>query len=635
MAEIQDTFTKLKLAVMGTRTQKIDAKLDQVVKDISAYRSNSGRNGYIDLVKSLISKNANVQISSSSGLFSQGGAGPSSFGQGGRILRYKTYQAIVSNINYCHRALQVLTDNILSPDDITKISLDIKSSDKSNDGEEVPEEAQVRRVKNVIKKIKIEEDLSSIVKNTLMFGDFFCEIGDAITALTSKSLLSEAEYLSAVETSKDRGEIDTFRETIDKKNYTISINYSALNEDTTIQQDDKKSEEMKSLKNLKLIYHEPQFILRLQSSLFPVCFGYLIFPQITVVPGTSIAEDAINNIVLSILKSLEKKIPQMKEFKNNDDLKHIIAQMLAQSEYNKAIEIRYVAPDKMVHFKIPSNKYYPYGESIFDNGQFSAKVLIALETALAIQRLARSTEKRKIAVEVGLPRDAKKVIEKLKEEFRKRKITLDSFGTVDTIPSMITTFEDVYIPQRDGKPFVDISTFNEGNVDVRSKVDELKFIRDQLVAGLGVPPGFIGIEENISAKNTLTEENILFARTIIAHQKYLTHQVQELIEKIFDIISPEEALTLFDTVQVSFPPPKSLQYEREARYMNEVTGLIDGLERVGIPKEYSRKKYLSQIDWDEVSKYETDVKIDQTLDPSKKEDEMDMGGMGGGMGAGF
>ncbi len=629
MAEIQDTFTKLKLAVMGTRTQKIDAKLDQVVKDISTYRSNSGRNGYIDLVKSLISKNANVQISSSSGLFSQGGAGPSSFGQGGRVLRYKTYQAIVSNINYCHRALQVLTDNILSPDDITKISLDIKASD-SNDSEDIPKEAKVRRVKNVVKKIKLEEDLSSIVKNTLMFGDFFCEIGDAVTALTSKSLLSEAEYLSAVETSKERGEIDSFKQ----EKYTFSINYSALNEDT-VQQDDKKSKEMKSLKNLKLIYHEPQFVLRLQSSLFPVCFGYLIFPQITVVPGTSIAEDAINNIVLSILKSLEKKIPQMKEFKGNDDLKHIITQMLAQSEYNKAIEIRYVAPDKMVHFKIPSNKYYPYGESIFDNGQFSAKVLIALETALAIQRLARSTEKRKIAVEVGLPRDAKKVIEKLKEEFRKRKITLDSFGTVDTIPSMITTFEDVYIPQRDGKPFVDISTFNEGNVDVRSKVDELKFIRDQLVAGLGVPPGFIGIEENISAKNTLTEENILFARTIIAHQKYLTHQVQELIEKIFDIVSPEEALTLFDTVQVSFPPPKSLQYEREARYMNEVTGLIDGLERVGIPKEYSRKKYLPQIDWDEVSKYETDVKIDQTLDPSKKDDEMDMGmgGMGGMGGA--
>lgn len=639
MAEIKDTFTKLKLAVMGTRTQKIDAKLDQAVKDISSYRSNSGRNGYIDLVKSLISKNANVQISSSSGLFSQGGAGPSSFGQGGRVLRYKTYQAIISNINYCHRALNVLVDNILSPDDITKISLDVKTTDGSADSEEVSEEAQVRRVKNVIKKIKLEQDLNSIVKNTLLFGDFFCEIGDAVTALTSKSLLSEEEYLSAVETSKKHGEVDTFNEIIEKETYNFSINYSALTEKKQDTKDSKDVKSMKELKNLKLIYHEPQYVLKLQSSLFPVCFGYLIFPQITAVPGTSIAEDAINNIVLSILKSLEKKIPQMKEFKNNDELKHIIAQMLAQSDYNKSIEIRYVAPDKMVHFKIPSTKYYPYGESIFDNGQFSAKVLIALETALAIQRLARSTEKRKIAVEVGLPRDAKKVIEKLKEEFRKRKVTLDSFGTVDTIPSMITTFEDVYIPQRDGKPFVDISTFSEGNVDVRSKVDELKFIRDQLVAGLGVPPGFIGIEENISAKNTLTEENILFARTIIAHQKYLTHQVQELIEKLFDIISPEEALTIFDNVQIAFPAPKSLQYEREARYTNEVTGLIDGLERVGIPKEYSRKKYLPQIDWDEVSKYETDVKIDQTLDPSKKEDEMGgmggMGDMGGGAMGGF
>ena len=37
-----------------------------------------------------------------------------------------------------------------------------------------------------------------------------------------------------------------------------------------------------------------------------------------------------------------------------------------------------------------------------------------METALTILRLNRSIEKRKITVEVGLPRDATKAIEKLK-----------------------------------------------------------------------------------------------------------------------------------------------------------------------------------------------------------------------------
>jgi hypothetical protein len=288
----------------------------------------------------------------------------------------------------------------------------------------------------------------------------------------------------------------------------------------------------------------------------------------------------------------------------------------------------------MQHFMVNSDKYYPYGESIFDHLQYTAKVIVALETALAIARLARSTEKRKIAVEIGIPRDAKKIIEKMKEEFRKRKISLDSFGTVDTIPSMITTFEDVYIPQKDGKPFVDISTFTEGNIDVRGKTDEIKLMRDQLVAGLGVPPSFLAIEENLSNKAALSEENIIFARTVIAYQKFFNRQINDLLMKTMEIIDPEMAMTIFDNVLVSLPVPRSLQYEREARYTNEIVNLIESLERIGIPKEYSKKKYLTTFDWDAVKKYEIDTNVEKALDPTKK-DEDDMGGMGGMGGSQF
>jgi len=503
-----------------------------------------------------------------------------------------------------------------------------------------------------------------------------------------------------------------------------------------------------------------------------------VFPNIISfgVAGPALEDEMVNQICTSIIKSVEKKIPQMKEFKNNKELVDIIHAMVRASNPQEAMEIRYVPPDKMVHFKIPSTKYHPYGESILDPVQYTGKVLMALETALAIQRLARSTEKRKIAVEIGLPRDARNVIEGMKEEFRKRKVSLDSFGTVDTIPclgldteikvndspmklrdiinqfnngnkdmivysynfetcqvvnskiinatisgrnvnvlkvtidngefvyctpehkwllkdgtykeakdltildplmpykdnisfgvmcveecsfkmdvgdievedhhnftlqvgviiknSQISTFEDVYIPQKDGKPFVDISTFNEGNVDVRSKVDELQFMRDQLISGMGVPPDFLGVGTTL--KNTLSEENILFARTVIGHQKYLTHQLTELVQKIFDIIDPEEALTLLDNIEIGLPTPKSLQFEREARYMNEITGLIDSLERIGIPKEYSKRKYLAHFDWTEIKKYDIDEKVEKAVDPSKKEDDLDgVGGIGGMGGASF
>lgn len=638
--KLTDLYNQLKSTVVGTKTAKTDAALDKAVKDIVSYKSHSGRNGYIDLMRTVIAKSSTGMAFGGSGLYSQGQTGPAAFGQGARLMRYQTYGAIVSNINYAYRALTVLSDNILSPDDITKVSLDVKPKNYLED--ESPTISKVKRVREVIRTIGLEKNLDLIVKATLEYGDFFCEIAPPKIALTSKAILSEGpNYQEHIKDQVNSGSRQTWNETVhittrQQRNVKISIDYTSFMEAADPKKKDVENAD-KVLANLSLIYHKPNLVIKLQSSLFPLCFGYLVFPDMKGmnVAGSPLEDDAINNICISILRNLEKKIPQMAEFKGNKDLHDLIKYMVKQTDPSQALEIRYIPPDKMTHFKVPSTKFYPYGESILDATQYIAKVLIALETALAVQRLSRSTEKRKIAIEVGLPRDARKAIEAMKEEFRKRKVSLDSFGTVDTIPSMITTFEDVYIPQKDGKPFVDISTFNEGNVDVRSKVDELKFLRDQLTATWGVPPSFLGIEENLSNKSTLSEENILFARTVIGHQKYLSHQITDLLEKVFEIIDPDEALTIFENVDVHLPTPKSLQYEREARYMNEIVGLIESLERIGIPKEYSKKKYLSNYDWEEINKYEIDQKVEETIDPTKKDDDgMGMGDMGAGGGFG-
>ena len=624
MSSLKDRFSKLKTSIVGTQTSDIDAKLDKAVKDIISYKSQASQSSYIELLRQLISKTNGFSIDNQGGIFNQGALTPATFGQGNRLLRYKTYEAIVSNISWCRRALDVLTDNILAPDDITKISLEVTPMSFLED--EIDTEAKTKHVREVIKRIKLEKYLDRIIKATLEFGDFFCEIADAKTALTSKSLLAEGF-------SRTNKNTEEFTVKVEKKDFKFTMDYSTYIDEAKSEFGIETKKEIR-VENLVMVLHNPSRVLKLQSDVFPLSFGYLIFPKYSISPQDMFQDQAVNQICISILKSLETRIPQIRDIGNTAELKDIIASMVQNSDYTSNMNIRYVPPDRMQHFMIPSNKYLPYGESIFDSCQFSAKVLIALETALAIQRLARSTEKRKIAIEVGLPRDARVLIEKLKEEFRKRKVSLDSFGTVDTIPSMITTFEDIYIPQKDGKPFVDISTFTEGNVDTRSKVDELKFLRDSVVACLGIPASFLNIEENLSNKAALGEENILFARTIIGHQKYLTHQICEFIEKIYSIINPEEALTLLDNVQINLPPPKSLQFEREARYIGDLANLVRTLDEIGIPKEWAMKKYLTSIDWSDLAKYEIDEKIDKSLG-TKKEEEDGMGGIGGGMGGNF
>jgi hypothetical protein len=782
---LNDVFNQLKLGVVGTKTSSIDQKLDHAVKDILQYKSNSGRLGYIDLMKNIISKSASQTLSNNSfgnNIFSQL-SNPSAFGQGQRLGRYKMYESIVSYIGYCQRAMTVIVDNVLSPDDITKTSLEINPKKfLDNDSKSMGE---ISYIKELIATVKLEKYLDVIVSSCLQNGDFFVEIADQKTALISRSYL--AENVINLHTKEDTTNSFVFENKESTINVKVKIDYSLLYEDESINKrndanistllttdpDGDKTPTKKYLKNYKLVLHDPSRVVKLQSELYPLCFGYLIFPKFSVSPGMAVADQSINDICKDIIGNIAKKIPRVGDLEKDDEIKEIITNIIKETNSQMLMTIRYVPPDKIQHFQKPSVKNYPYGQSLFFGTEFNAKVLISLETALAVQRINRSTEKRKIGIEIGLPRDAQKMIQKLKEQFRKRKVSIDSYGSVDTIASTISTFEDIYIPMKDGKPFIDISTFTEGNVDIRSKVDELKYMRDSIIASLQVPPSFIGIEENLSNKciilgtyikltsgknvtlenlidefnltgtitdkysysydketgkivpgkiiwagvtrknaevvkvtldngmseivtpdhhfmnrygvyveakdlkvgdslmpsciesnhkvvsveyltetydtgditvekyhnfavgsgiiisnSALSEENILFARAVVNHQKYLSEQVSELIEKIISIVDPEKATYILNNLSISFSAPKSLQFERETRYTSDLANLIETLERLGIPKSYSIKKYLTSIDWLDLKSYETSEQIDKTLG-TQKDDEDQFGGMGG------
>ena len=277
--KLTDLYAQLKSTIVGTTTQKTDAVLDKAVKDIVSYKSHSGRNGYIDLVRTVIAKSTTGVGFGGGGLYSQAQAGPAAFGQATRLMRYKTYEAIISNIDYATRAINVLVDNILSPDDITKVSLDVKP--KSYLEDEVPAQSKVKRVKEVIKEINLEEQLGMIVKGTLLYGDFFCEIAPPKIALTSKSIISEGstyrEYINdQIKNGVKQVWTEKFKYERKDRSLKVSIDYSAF---TEAAKSDMSAE--KKLVNLTLVMHKPSLVIKLQSALFPICFGYLVFQQTT------------------------------------------------------------------------------------------------------------------------------------------------------------------------------------------------------------------------------------------------------------------------------------------------------------------------------------------------------------------
>ena len=366
---IRNAFNSLKTTIVGTKTSQIDSTLDNAIRDISAYRSQSARASYIEIIRKMTTT-ADV-----SKLFDNMTANdsPLLYGQSTRFGRYKAYEAIIYYISYCKMAIQVITDNILSPDDITKSSLDVIELD-SFGGDESVKKSRVLYVENLIKKTKLENIIENVIKNTLGMGDVFVEITSKKNAITSTAaILTEALNINEY-THPDivmNSKYDLFEyELPNGENLEVILDASGYVDEKEIKEDD-----------ISLLMYDPNRVVKLQSNAFPVCFGYLVFPISSIAPQEAVKDkdQGINTLCQNILNSLQHKINDFdSDGIDKKDLEEVISKLLANSDAQKTVTVRYVSEKNMQHFKIPSTRMYPYGESIIEPTQFNAKVLIML-----------------------------------------------------------------------------------------------------------------------------------------------------------------------------------------------------------------------------------------------------------------
>jgi hypothetical protein len=866
---IRSIYNNLKSSLLGTKSDKVDKQIDGALERIRNYSSTKNRNAYIDTLKTLVTSVDAEPGEELLGELNRVG-GIEAFQQGDRLTRYKEYEEIIRNIAYCQRALRVLTDNILSPDDISKKSLRIVTNeDAVNKQNSKTNDLIITRIKEINKNLQIEKKLDQSILNTLKRGDHFIEILYSPKGEQALTIINESENVDSDSdndfTSSFNFEIQGISKQLTEKKEVIEKNeikrgkivieynpafggtlgqqgpirtgssfsstYKSFNaashskdpnqqdlvdiEDTygkktkddlskkakekrdeledkfndDNNKSDKKEDLSKKLSDIFITLHDPQYVIRLETERFRTCLGYLVFPKIdagqTYASLWSTQASAVDAICLKIIEKLQSKIAT-----NNDklpktgDLRDIVHKYLKGIKDQEDLKIRYVAPELMSHWRIGAGgKYDPYGESILDSVKFDCKLYMALKTAMTIKRLTSATDKRVIKVETGLPRNAKNLVEMMKEGLRKRKYSIDQFGSVDSIPSHITTFEDIYIPTRDGKAFVEIDKMDFGP-DPQQDTEPLKFIRDNIVANLMVPPAFVGLEENTclpsyvemplldgtripigklvdqylkdpnkfdqwvysydnvtgkvvpgkiskamytrkdadviriwldnnkyvdctpdhrfmmrdgtykeakdllpndslmplyikdsvivvklevltekqdccdleiekyhnfaldagvfvhnSNRALLTVESIQFSRTVIGYQSEFSIFLKDLFEKVYNFIFPT-CLGDVDHVAITLPPPKASTFEHMMEYLEQLQRVLSTLDDMGIPKEYSKRKFLPDWDWDEIDKIKAESELKKELGTERglADQEQPAGPLGGsisGMDSGF
>jgi len=189
---------------------------------------------------------------------------------------------------------------------------------------------------------------------------------------------------------------------------------------------------------------------------------------------------------------------------------------------------------QIAHFRIlGDDKYAPYGLSVFENSRRSFRQYDLLKQAMMSYRVVRSAERRVFYLDVGniAPDDVEQYVLGFQKELKKNQIIDVESGKVDLRYNPLSVEEDYIIPVR-GETGTRIDTLPGGQYT--GDVDDVKFLRDEMLAALKVPASYLLPDEGGGGgedRSTLAQKDIRFARTI---QRIQRHVVSEL-EKIGQI----------------------------------------------------------------------------------------------------
>jgi hypothetical protein len=150
-----------------------------------------------------------------------------------------------------------------------------------------------------------------------------------------------------------------------------------------------------------------------------------------------------------------------------------------------------------------------------------------MKDAMLLHRITRAPEKRVFYVDIGNlpPNEVDGYMEKLKNKMKKTQFIDQASGEYNLRYNQMNVMEDFYIPQRGANSNTKIDTIKGLEYNA---IDDVNFLRDEMLAALKVPKAFFGFEKDLTGKATLAAEDIRFARTVERIQRIVLSELYKM-----------------------------------------------------------------------------------------------------------
>jgi hypothetical protein len=281
------------------------------------------------------------------------------------------------------------------------------------------------------------------------------------------------------------------------------------------------------------------------------------------------------------IETIKGRLLEYQQSKEGPDYQAIIKGPVSQQtdqDLQQTTAIRF-APNQIVHFKIGDDRktFYPYGQSLIEPARGPAHSLRLMEDAMVIYRLTRAPERRVFYIDVGQlpPFKAEAFVERIKDQFRKRKIfnnkTAGGASAVEERWQPPAQDEDLWMPTR---PNSNSRIETLPGAQNLGEIDDAKYFRDKLFVSLNFPKNYFASEDVAITRISLSAQDVKFARLIERLQSSFEDGILEIAEKHLMLRGwPEEE---YSDLKIKMTPPSdwrelSRSEVVTARYSNAST----------------------------------------------------------------
>jgi hypothetical protein len=175
-----------------------------------------------------------------------------------------------------------------------------------------------------------------------------------------------------------------------------------------------------------------------------------------------------------------------------------------------------------------NDAFIPYGSSVLEPARRIWRQLILLEDAMLVYRIVRAPERRVFKIDVGNvpPEEIPAYMERAQSSLKRASITDNTTGKVDLRYNPLSVDEDYFIPVRGSESGTDIVTLAGGTV--AGETNDVEYIQKKLFSALKIPKAYLGYDEGLGAKATLSQEDIRFSRTIARIQRTVLAEMNKI-----------------------------------------------------------------------------------------------------------